>query len=107
MPEARHEFENRRLGKSAIEVLPIGIGTNKWGKGEPQALMETYRRVAAAGPAAIDTAEVYGSMKAIGKMSPRGIGACASRHDNSRRFPFARAAEPHQGARPHAVASRG
>ncbi len=67
MPEAGHEFENRRLGKSAIEVIPIGIGTNKWGKGDPEALMESYRCVAAAGPALIDTAEVYGSEKAIGR----------------------------------------
>ena len=67
MPETRHTFENRPLGQSGLEVLPIGIGTNKWGKGDPEALMETYRRVTAAGPTLIDTAEVYGSEKAIGR----------------------------------------
>ena len=67
MSEIRYAFENRPLGRSGIEALPIGIGTNKWGKGDPKALMETYRCVAAAGPAVLDTAEVYGSEKAIGK----------------------------------------
>jgi aryl-alcohol dehydrogenase-like predicted oxidoreductase len=67
MPETRHAFGNRRLGKSGLEVLPLGIGTNKWGNGDPDALMETYRYVAAAGPSLIDTAEVYGSEKAIGR----------------------------------------
>ena len=66
MPESRHAFENRYLGRSGIEVLPIGIGTNHWGKADPKALLETYRCVAAAGPALIDTAEVYGSERAIG-----------------------------------------
>ena len=67
MPETHRAFENRRLGRTGIEVLPLGVGTNKWGKGDPEALLETYRLVSAAGPALIDTAEVYGSEKAIGR----------------------------------------
>ena len=28
-------FDLRRLGRSGLSVLPLGLGTNKWGKADP------------------------------------------------------------------------
>jgi len=60
------EIETRPLGRSGLRVLPLGVGTNKWGKADREALLQTYRTLVGAGPCLIDSAEVYGSERAIG-----------------------------------------
>src|SRR5215472_9281573 len=56
----------RALGRSGIQVLPLGIGTNKWRRADRTAIKETYRTVIGAGPCMIDTAEIYFSERAVG-----------------------------------------
>jgi len=48
-------------------VLPIGVGTNKWGPADQAAVLETYRTYIGAGPCLIDTAEVNFSERAVGR----------------------------------------
>jgi aryl-alcohol dehydrogenase-like predicted oxidoreductase len=58
--------EMRALGRSGIQALPLGIGTNKWRRADRTAITETYRTVIAAGPCMLDTAEIYFSERAVG-----------------------------------------
>jgi aryl-alcohol dehydrogenase-like predicted oxidoreductase len=62
--QAAHD--SRPLGRSGIQVLPLGIGTNKWRRADRTAVEETYRTVVGAGPCMIDTAEIYGSERVVG-----------------------------------------
>jgi aryl-alcohol dehydrogenase-like predicted oxidoreductase len=67
----------RALGKSGLEVSSIGVGTNRWRAGANDgAVLETFQALEAAGPAFIDTAEIYG----FGK-SERLIGDCMRKDD--------------------------
>jgi len=59
--------DTRPLGRSGIQVLPLGIGTNKWRRADRTAVLETYRTVSAAGPCMIDTAEIYFSERVVGE----------------------------------------
>src|SRR5437763_10213829 len=54
------------LGRTAIHVLPLGIGTNKWRRADRGAVLETYRTIHDAGPCMIDTAEIYFSERVVG-----------------------------------------
>ncbi|MBV8699477.1 aldo/keto reductase [Bradyrhizobium sp.] len=56
----------RTLGRSGVQVLPLGIGTNKWRRADRSAVKETYRTVTGAGPCMIDTAEIYFSERVVG-----------------------------------------
>src|SRR6516162_9541697 len=68
MPPDHDTCHDRRpLGRTGIDVLPLGIGTNKWRRADRGAVLETYRTVSAAGPCMIDTAEVYFSERAVGE----------------------------------------
>ena len=65
----------RALGKTALQVSSIGVGTNKWSQGSnDEAVFETFRTFQDAGINFFDTAEVYG----FGK-SERLIGDCLRR----------------------------
>jgi len=74
-------FETRPLGRTGLRVLPLGVGTNKWGRADPAAVLETYRTVVGAGPCLVDTAEVYGSERAVGRClsTDRGRAVVASK----------------------------
>jgi aryl-alcohol dehydrogenase-like predicted oxidoreductase len=63
MPAAH---ETRPLGRTGIDVLPLGIGTNKWRRADREAVLETYRTIHDAGPCMIDTAEIYFSERVVG-----------------------------------------
>jgi aryl-alcohol dehydrogenase-like predicted oxidoreductase len=54
------------LGRTGIDVLPLGIGTNKWRRADREAVLETYRTIHDAGPCMIDTAEIYFSERVVG-----------------------------------------
>ncbi|WP_291712374.1 aldo/keto reductase [Bradyrhizobium sp.] len=56
----------RTLGRSGVQVLPLGIGTNKWRRADRSAVKETYRTVTGAGSCMIDTAEIYFSERVVG-----------------------------------------
>jgi len=56
----------RPLGRTGIDVLPLGIGTNKWRRADRKAVLETYRTIHDAGPCMIDTAEIYFSERVVG-----------------------------------------
>src|SRR5215471_3142357 len=58
--------ETRPLGRTGINVLPLGIGTNKWRRADREAVLETYRIIHDAGPCMIDTAEIYFSERVVG-----------------------------------------
>src|ERR1700752_268910 len=58
--------DTRPLGRSGINVLPLGIGTNKWRRADRKAVLETYRTIHDAGPCMIDTAEIYFSERVVG-----------------------------------------
>lgn len=58
--------ETRSLGRTGIRVLPIGMGTNKWGRADRASVLQTYKTVTGAGHCLIDTAEVYGSERTVG-----------------------------------------
>ncbi len=65
----------RPLGKTGLSVSSIGVGTNRWRKGENDAAVsETYRALIDGGIDFVDTAEIYG----FGK-SERLIGDCIAR----------------------------
>src|SRR5207302_8679165 len=64
--DTRHD--TRPLGRTGIHVLPLGIGTNKWGRADRGAVLETYRTIHDAGPCMIDTAGIY--------FSERGVADC-------------------------------
>jgi aryl-alcohol dehydrogenase-like predicted oxidoreductase len=63
-PDTRHD--TRPLGRTGIDVLPLGIGTNKWRRADRGAVLETYRTIHDAGPCMIDTAEIYFSERVVG-----------------------------------------
>jgi aryl-alcohol dehydrogenase-like predicted oxidoreductase len=56
----------RALGRSGIQVLPLGVGTNKWRRADRAAVLQTYRTVIGSGPCMIDTAEIYFSEGVVG-----------------------------------------
>lgn len=58
--------DTRPLGRSGIDVLPLGIGTNKWRRADRSAVLATYRTINDAGPCMIDTAEIYFSERVVG-----------------------------------------
>ena len=60
------DHDTRPLGRTGIDVLPLGIGTNKWRRADREAVLETYRTVHDAGPCMIDTAEIYFSERVVG-----------------------------------------
>jgi hypothetical protein len=60
------DHEARPLGRTGIDVLPLGIGTNKWRRADREAVLETYRTIHDAGPCMIDTAEIYFSERVVG-----------------------------------------
>jgi aryl-alcohol dehydrogenase-like predicted oxidoreductase len=63
----------RVLGRSGLEVSAVGLGANRWRQGvNDAAAFETFQALVEAGPAFIDTAEIY----SFGK-SERLIGDCA------------------------------
>jgi aryl-alcohol dehydrogenase-like predicted oxidoreductase len=62
--QAAHD--TRPLGRSGIQVLPLGIGTNKWRRADRAAVLKTYRTIIGAGPCMIDTAEIYFSERVVG-----------------------------------------
>ena len=37
------DHDTRPLGRTGIDVLPLGIGTNKWRRADRKAVLETYR----------------------------------------------------------------
>src|SRR5258705_13326492 len=60
------DHDTRPLGRTGIDVLPLGIGTNKWRRADREAVLETYRTIHNAGPCMIDTAEIYFSERVVG-----------------------------------------
>src|SRR6266576_874572 len=60
------DHDTRPLGRTGIDVLPLGIGTNKWRRADREAVLETYRTIYNAGPCMIDTAEIYFSERVVG-----------------------------------------
>ena len=62
--DTRHD--TRPLGRTGIDVLPLGIGTNKWRRADRGAVLETCRTIHDAGPCMIDTAEIYFSERVVG-----------------------------------------
>jgi aryl-alcohol dehydrogenase-like predicted oxidoreductase len=58
--------DTRPLGRTALHVLPLGIGTNKWRRADRTAVLGTYRATVNAGPCMIDTAEIYFSERVVG-----------------------------------------
>ena len=58
--------DTRPLGRTGIDVLPLGIGTNKWRRADRGAVLETYRTIHDAGPCMINTAEIYFSERVVG-----------------------------------------
>lgn len=68
-------FARRPLGRSGIDVLPLGVGTNKWTYGRnDESVSQAFAASVDAGIDFFDTAEVYG----FGK-SERLLGACLKR----------------------------
>jgi aryl-alcohol dehydrogenase-like predicted oxidoreductase len=62
----------RPLGRSGVSVSSLGVGTNRWRRGDnDEAVQETYKALLDGGVDFVDTAEVYG----FGK-SERLIGEC-------------------------------
>lgn len=84
---ADHEthHDTRPLGRSGIHVLPLGIGTNKWRRADPAAILETYRTIHDAGPCMIDTAEIYFSERVVGDCLRAGAGRTVTA---TKFFPF-------------------
>jgi len=64
------------LGRTGIDVLPLGIGTNKWRRADREAVLETYRTSHDAGPCMIDTAEIYFSERVVGDCLRAGPTRC-------------------------------
>ena len=60
------DHDTRPLGRTGIDVLPLGIGTNKWRRADREAVLETYKTIHDAGPCMIDTAEIYFSERVVG-----------------------------------------
>src|SRR6202165_5418371 len=65
-PAMPADHDTRPLGRTGIDVLPLGIGTNKWRRADREAVLETYRTIHDAGPCMIDTAEIYFSERVVG-----------------------------------------
>jgi aryl-alcohol dehydrogenase-like predicted oxidoreductase len=61
------DTDTRPLGRSGLHVLPLGVGTNKWGRADRAAVLETYRTCIDAGSCMVDTAEIYGSERVVGE----------------------------------------
>ena len=60
------DHDTRPLDRTGIDVLPLGIGTNKWRRADRGAVLETYRIIHDASPCMIDTAEIYFSERVVG-----------------------------------------
>src|SRR4029077_4561371 len=60
------DHDPRPLGRTGIDVLPLGIGTNKWRRADREAVLETYRSCRDACRCMIDAAEIFFSEGVVG-----------------------------------------